>query len=137
MRFRRRRRSAVICFEDLRWRRRKERGKAEDVPSELAADPAEAIRLCQASHTRLLATVQRVTDAQVRAPTRLPGWTIAHVLNHVARHADGHARRLAGALHGEDVPRYPGGSRQRDGDIEKGVQRSVEELLADLDSSQH
>ncbi len=98
-------------------------------------DPGIAIALCQQSHRRLLATAGRVDDATARRPTRLPGWTVGHVLTHLARNADGHARRLEGALQGEDVPRYPGGTVQRDREIDEGSSRTAEELLQDLDES--
>jgi maleylpyruvate isomerase len=95
----------------------------------------EAIELCLASHQRLIATVSHLDDATVRKPSILPDWTVGHVLTHVARNADGHVLRLEGALRGEDVPRYPGGSAQRDADIEEGAARTAEELLDDVTSS--
>ena len=106
------------------------------MPTDLDADPALAIELCRASHARLVATVERIAHEQVRSPSRLPGWTIAHVLTHLARNADGHVRRLEGAFRGEDVPRYPGGSAQRNGDIEEGARRSAVDILADLNTAQ-
>jgi len=103
---------------------------------DLEADPAQAIRLCRAAHGRLVATVERASDEQIRSSSRLPGWTVAHVLTHIARNADGHARRLAGALRGEDVARYPGGPAQRASEINDRAQRPVEAIRADLDTSQ-
>nr|WP_254126579.1 maleylpyruvate isomerase N-terminal domain-containing protein [Amycolatopsis sp. CA-230715] len=38
---------------------------------------------------RLPRSVRRLGDADVRAPSALPGWSRAHVLAHLARHADG------------------------------------------------
>jgi len=105
------------------------------VASELDTDPAAAIELCLAAHRRLLSEVEGITDEQARSPSRLPGWTIGHVLTHIARNADGHVGRLEGALRGEDVPRYPGGAAQREGDIEAGARRPPAELVADLDAS--
>ena len=105
--------------------------------SNLEADPAAAIELCRAAHARLVATVDRITDQVVRSPSRLPGWTVAHVLTHLARNADGHVRRLQGALGGEDVPRYPGGTAQRDGDIDEGARRPALAIVADLSTAQH
>lgn len=102
------------------------------MPSGLDADPITAMELCQATHARLLATAERITDEELRQPSRLPGWTIAHVLTHIARNADGHIHRLEGALVGQDRPRYPGGPAQRDADIEEGVSRGAVEILADL-----
>jgi len=37
---------------------------------------------------------ERWTDADVRAPSLLPGWTRGHVLSHIARNADGITRTL-------------------------------------------
>ncbi|HUC14219.1 MAG TPA: maleylpyruvate isomerase family mycothiol-dependent enzyme [Acidimicrobiales bacterium] len=97
----------------------------------LDEDPSEAIELCKAAHGRLLKTVATVRQEQVGAPSRLPGWTIGHVLTHLARNADGHTRRLEGALRGEDLARYPGGSVQREADISEGAARLPGELLED------
>lgn len=106
------------------------------MPSELAAEPAAAIELCLVAHARLFSTVERITSEQGRSPSGLPGWTIAHVLTHLARNADGHVRRLEGALHGQDVLRYPGGPAQRDGDIAEGARRPAADVVADLDGAQ-
>jgi maleylpyruvate isomerase len=113
------------------------RGRIGTVPVDLDADPGEAIELCRAAHARLMATVADVTDEQVRSPSRLPGWTIGHVLTHLARNADGHSRRLDGALRGADVPRYPGGSAQRDSEIDAGAPRPAADIITDLVTSQH
>jgi maleylpyruvate isomerase len=102
----------------------------------LDEDPSAAIELCQAAHGRLLTTVATITQVQVSTPSHLPGWTIGHVLAHLARNADGHTRRLEAALLGEDVPRYPGGNAQRNADISQGAARSPAELLDDLRVSQ-
>jgi maleylpyruvate isomerase len=106
------------------------------VPNDHDMDPAQAIGLCRAAYAQLRATVERVTDEQVRSPSRLPGWTIGHVLTHVARNADGHARRLEGALRGQNVPRYAGGSAQRTDEINEGALRPAADIVADLDTSQ-
>ncbi|MFZ0919576.1 MAG: maleylpyruvate isomerase family mycothiol-dependent enzyme [Candidatus Dormiibacterota bacterium] len=98
-------------------------------------EPEIAIALCVDAHRRLMATATHVDDATARRPSRLPGWTVAHVVTHLARNADGHARRLEGALRGAEVPRYPGGSQQRDREIEAGAQRSANELVHDLEES--
>jgi maleylpyruvate isomerase len=106
------------------------------VPQDLASDPVVTIALCQAAHSRLLTRVQGVTDEQVRRPSRLSGWTVAHVLTHVARNADGHTGRLDAALRGENLPRYPGGSTQRNSDIDGGATRAAAEIVDDLRASQ-
>jgi maleylpyruvate isomerase len=97
--------------------------------------PGVGIELCRAAHQRLFAAVGRLDDDTARRPSMLPGWSIGHVLTHLARNADGHVRRLEAALHGEDVARYPGGKAQRDGEIEAGASRAARELAADVSTS--
>ena len=80
--------------------------------------------------------MEGITDEQAASPSRLPEWTIGHVLTHVARNADGHVRRLEGALRGENVPRYAGGSAQRIDEIDEGAPRPAADIVADLDDSQ-
>jgi maleylpyruvate isomerase len=89
------------------------------------------IEACRAAHERIIATAKGVDDETARQPSRLPNWTVGHVLTHVARNADGHVRRLEGALRGEDVPRYATVD-QRDSEIEAGAARPAGELVADL-----
>lgn len=97
--------------------------------------PAAAVEACRAAHQRIIATASRVDDNTARQPSSLPGWSVGHVLTHIARNADGHTHRLEGALRGEDVPRYPGGSAMRDRDIEAGAGRPSAELAADIADS--
>lgn len=106
------------------------------MPQDLASDPVTTIGLCQAAHARLLTAARDLTNDQVHGPSRLPGWTVGHVLTHVARNADGHARRLDAALQGENLARYPGGSTQRNSDIAGGADRPATEIVADLSEAQ-
>ncbi len=91
--------------------------------------------MCKAAHQRLLRTVAGIDDDVVRQPSGLPGWSVGHVLTHLARNADGHTRRLDAALHGEEVPRYPGGFEQRDGEIDSGASRPAAEIVSDVRES--
>ncbi|MEV4639089.1 maleylpyruvate isomerase N-terminal domain-containing protein [Actinoplanes sp. NPDC049548] len=77
---------------------------------------------------KLLDTVRRLTDDDVRRPSLLPGWTRGHVLTHIARGGEA----LRRVLHGE--PAYPS-QEARDAEIEAGSQRPVPELLADIAAS--
>ncbi|KUL51392.1 hypothetical protein ADL22_06230 [Streptomyces sp. NRRL F-4489] len=52
------------------------------------AGAARLIEEITRSGARFGATAGGLTDAQVRAPSRLPGWTRGHVLTHVARSLD-------------------------------------------------
>lgn len=93
------------------------------------------MQLCRAAQERLLRRVRVVTDDEVRAWSLLPEWTVGHVLTHLARNADAHARRLAGALRGKDVPKYSGGQRQRRAEIDAGATRPAHDIVADLQAS--
>ena len=94
--------------------------------------PDDAIEMCLVAHQRVTATANHIDDDAMHRPSRLPGWSVAHVLTHLARNADGHSLRLEAALRGEEVPRYPGGDAQRDGDIEAGAKRAAGDIAADL-----
>ena len=80
----------------------------------------------------LVARTEDITDAEARAPSRLPGWSVGHVLTHIARNGDSVARRLEGVARGEIVDQYPGGYEGRAADIERGAHRPAPELVADL-----
>ena len=84
---------------------------------------------------RLLATVDTLSDADVRTPSGLPDWTRAHVLTHIARNADGLANLAHWARTGEERPMYPGGPPARAAAIEQGAGRHIGDLRLDLDES--
>jgi maleylpyruvate isomerase len=86
----------------------------------------------QDSHARLRDTLAGLTDAGARRPSLLPGWTVGHVLTHLARNANSHVRMLEGARRGEVADQYPGGNEQRAADIEAGAARPAAELVADV-----
>lgn len=104
--------------------------------ADLENEPERAIELCAAAHQRLLKNVATLSDSQVRSASRLPGWSVGHVLTHLARNADAHARRLEGTLLGEDVPKYQGGAAQRADEIAEGADRPAEAIRDDLAASQ-
>ena len=83
---------------------------------EIAADLAGM----RAAQDALVARTEDITDAEARAPSRLPGWSVGHVLTHIARNGDSVARRLEGVARGEIVDQYPGGYEGRAADIERG-----------------
>ena len=86
------------------------------------------------STDRLLATADRLTDAQAAGGSRLPGWTRGHVLTHIARNADGFRNLLAWARTGIETPMYPS-EESRARSVEAGAGRSAAELAADLRAS--
>ena len=87
------------------------------------------------STDRLLLAVDAMTDDELRGPSRLPGWTRAHVLTHIARNADGLANLAQAARTGDDVPMYAGGKESRDADIEAGSARHLGDIRLDLNDS--
>ena len=90
---------------------------------------------CASAHQGLLASLANITEVQVRQPSNLPGWSVAHVLTHLARNADSHVRMLDGANRGEVLTQYSGGMQSRNDDIEAGIGRSADELVADVRST--
>ncbi len=84
------------------------------------------------AHQGLLDGLAALTDAEARRPSRLPGWTVGHVLTHLARNADGLRAILEGAAAGRQAPMYPGGADQRNADIEAGAGRTASALVDDV-----
>jgi len=84
------------------------------------------------AHGRLSSALDSLDDEDVARPTLLPGWTVGHVLNHLARNADSHVRRTVAALRGETVEQYPGGRTARAAEIEAGAGRRAAELVEDV-----
>jgi maleylpyruvate isomerase len=96
------------------------------------AGPTELVDGVRAAHERLHATVRLIDDRTARSPSRLPGWTVGHVVTHLARNADSVVRRIRGAMDGSPVPQYAGGAAGRAAEIEAGAGRPAAELIADL-----
>jgi maleylpyruvate isomerase len=83
---------------------------------------------------RLLDDARTLSEDDLRAASRLPGWTRAHVLAHVARDADVMRSLLLGARSGQARPAYAS-AQARDADIEQGAAARAVDLLADLADS--
>ncbi|MEU7133734.1 maleylpyruvate isomerase family mycothiol-dependent enzyme [Streptomyces sp. NPDC046261] len=77
---------------------------------------------------RLLGAVDKLDNAAVAGPSRLPGWTRGHLLAHLARNADA----LVNVLEGR--PMYVS-AEARDADIERDATRTLDAHLADLRES--
>ena len=101
------------------------------------APAAEAERLrgmLAAATARLTQTAARLSDAQAREDSGLPGWSRGHVLAHLARNADSLRNLLVWARTGTETPQYASASERAEG-IEAGAGLPVATLLADLDAS--
>ena len=90
--------------------------------SELVRD----VESCVRSEHALVAFVEGLTDVDAGELSRLPGWTVGHVMTHIARNADSVLSMLAGN------PQYPHGVDGRNADIESGAIRSWTELVGDV-----
>ena len=78
------------------------------------------------SHQRLTDDLRAMTDVDPATPTALPGWTVGHVMTHIARNADSTIRMLAG------LSQYWKGVESRGADIELGASRPWDELVDDV-----
>lgn len=83
---------------------------------------------CSGSQRALNEHLASLGGLESSAPSALPGWTVGHVLSHLARNADSHVAMLEGQ------PQYRD-SAARDADIEAGAGRSTDELLRDVRES--
>lgn len=96
------------------------------------------VELAASEHQRLLNALDTLVDSEsldVRAPSRLPNWTVGHVITHVINSGDGHARIFDGAAQGRAEAQYPGGVEGRAADIEAGAGRPAEEQIRALRNS--
>lgn len=83
-----------------------------------------------AAHQRLLGDLDNLgpdaPELQPQRSTSLPGWTVGHLLTHIARQADSVVRMLDG------LSQYEGGAEGRSSDIEAGAERSAVHLISDV-----
>jgi len=101
-------------------------------------DLARTIELGRSSHRRLddvLGTRLAAGELDPAATTRLDGWTVGHLLTHLARNADSHRRLIEGADRGDVVDQYGGGLDARDTEIGHGAVRPVTDLVDDVRES--
>ena len=97
--------------------------------------PADDIAQVVGAQQRFNDAIAGLADADVRRPTLCAGWTVGHLLTHVARNADSHVRRTEAAMRGETVEQYTGGYEGRAVEIDEGATRSAAELIADVRDS--
>lgn len=82
----------------------------------------------------LLGHTIAITDDQWQQPSRLPGWTRAHVASHLARNADAMRRLVRSLLLHGPAQLYPP-ELDRMEQIEEGSHRSALDLQIDMDTS--
>ncbi len=79
--------------------------------------------------------ISGLIDDAARRRSMLPGWSVSHVLAHIARNADSHRRRARAAVRGEVVEQYTGGYAGRADEIDWSARSDAATLVADVDSS--
>lgn len=96
------------------------------------ARPTDDIEGCLAAHDRLERLIDGLAKETARQPSLLPGWTVGHVLTHLARNAEAMVLRVQASRQGELIEQYPGGREGRDHQITMGASRSADELIEDV-----
>jgi maleylpyruvate isomerase len=105
-------------------------GKPARVDS-VTIDPLVLMTDVEQATEALLRTAEGLDDSMVGEPSALPGWTVGHVLTHLARNADALTNMFTWARTGVETPAYA--SREaRDAAIEAGAGRPLAEQIADI-----
>ncbi|WP_411376097.1 maleylpyruvate isomerase family mycothiol-dependent enzyme [Arthrobacter sp. MPF02] len=78
------------------------------------------------------ADAAKLTDADIKAPSALPGWTKGHVLAHLAGISNAMARQLEYAARGETIELYDGGMEGRNRAIDMAAGHDAATHRADL-----
>jgi maleylpyruvate isomerase len=121
---------------------RNARATEKDFPAGLPRSPTATLLtieklerdLSRVSRTEahFVTAIESLDDRQMAQMSLLPGWTVGHVLTHVARNADSHTRRSEAATRGEIIEQYAGGFEGRALEIEAGAERPAAEIIADV-----
>jgi maleylpyruvate isomerase len=99
------------------------------MPDQALSAPRQKLDWLRAGTMLFTARLDALSDADLDAPTRLPGWTRRHVVSHVAYNARALMRLVHWARTGEQSRMYA--SREaRDAEIEDGTRFTPAELRA-------
>lgn len=98
------------------------------------SDDSEGAGPVTSATDRFIATAAEFDATDLTAPTLCKGWTRAHLLAHVARHADAMVNLLTWARTGTPTFQYASAEARVAG-IEAGVGAAPEELVDDLRTS--
>lgn len=80
---------------------------------------------------RLLVTVEAFWERDLSGDSSMPGWTLGHLLTHMARNADALCNLLRWAHTGVETPMYAS-KQQRNDDIDCGATRPGGAILTDV-----
>ena len=95
-------------------------------------DRTAVIKSLRESEDRLADTVAGLSEPVLRTPSRLPDWSVAQVISHVAANADSVSRRLRGMMADRVVDQYPGGAQGRAREIDERAAQDAPALADDL-----
>ncbi|AEV82742.1 maleylpyruvate isomerase [Actinoplanes sp. SE50] len=97
----------------------------------MTIDPLVLMTDVDQATDNLLRAAGELDDSAIGEPSALPGWTVGHVLTHLARNAEALTNLLTWARTGVETPAYA--SREaRDAAIEAGAGRPLADQLADI-----
>ena len=100
-------------------------------PSLMTMDPLVLLTDVDQATEKLLGTAADLDPTALAGPSLLPGWTVGHVLTHVARNADAYTNLLTWARTGVETPAYASPAA-RDADIAAGAGRPLREQIEDI-----
>jgi maleylpyruvate isomerase len=106
-------------------------GSSPSVARQAAQRARDGMAAVGPATNRVVDAVMHLDDAACRRPSRLPGWSRAHVISHLARNADGLVNLLTWARTGVEHPMYASHA-DRDADIKEGAIRPHQLLIEDL-----
>lgn len=90
-------------------------------------DPLVTLPWMDEGTQHFLTAVAALSDDELAVPSRLPGWSRAHVIGHVARNAEALVRLAGWARTGVECPMYES-REQRDAEIESTALLAPSEL---------
>jgi maleylpyruvate isomerase len=97
----------------------------------MTMDPLVLLTDVDRATEQLLRTAQDLDPVSVAAPSPLPGWTVGHVLSHLARNADALTNLLTWARTGVETPMYASAQARAAG-IEEGAAGPLRAQIEDL-----
>ncbi|XVV14713.1 maleylpyruvate isomerase family mycothiol-dependent enzyme [Actinoplanes sp. CA-131856] len=97
----------------------------------MTIDPLVLLTDVDRATEELIHTVADLDPTVVGQASLLPGWTVGHVLTHVARNADAYVNLLTWARTGVETPAYPS-PEAREAGIQEGAGRPLREQLEDI-----
>lgn len=96
--------------------------------------PVARISACHTSHRRLLDDLEPLTDADLRLPSLLPGYSRGHLVTHVTNKATAHVALFDAAAEGRVGVVHPPGYNP-DREASRGAGRPAAQQLAALEES--